>query len=237
MRKRPTLQPKPEVLDCSRLMTSDMTSKYNEWYKVMWKSPKPEVQKALNHKWYPARVRSVPGVHEQSRRSTHGCTQPASRANLLWLFTDADHSCNPDTSRSVTGHIMMLAGAAVSWQSTRQAVTALSSSEAEFYAASCAGCDAAYLQGVLEELELGFQQTEPTIVFEDNWVCIHMSRNLVLHHKTKHIDVQVYHLSDLCQAGVMSLLKICTNDMVADALTKALPRQAFCAHHMMMMMM
>eukprot|EP00961_Rhodomonas_salina_P067421 905523-Rhodomonas_salina.1 len=63
-----------------------------------------------------------------------------------------------------------------------------------------------------------------------SWACIHMSRNSVLHHKTKHIDVRVYHLRDLCRAGIMNLLKISTNDMVADALTKALPRQAFCAH-------
>eukprot|EP00961_Rhodomonas_salina_P257394 3478687-Rhodomonas_salina.1 len=35
-------------------MTSDMTSEYNEWYKVSWKSPKPELQKALNQEWYPA---------------------------------------------------------------------------------------------------------------------------------------------------------------------------------------
>eukprot|EP00961_Rhodomonas_salina_P056745 762461-Rhodomonas_salina.1 len=33
----------------------------------------------------------------------------------------------------------MLAGAAVSWSSTRQTVVALSSSEAEFYAASMCG--------------------------------------------------------------------------------------------------
>eukprot|EP00961_Rhodomonas_salina_P080084 1076452-Rhodomonas_salina.1 len=31
-----------------------MTSKYNEWYKITWKSPKPELEKALNHEWYPA---------------------------------------------------------------------------------------------------------------------------------------------------------------------------------------
>eukprot|EP00961_Rhodomonas_salina_P140955 1897270-Rhodomonas_salina.2 len=159
--------------------------------------------------------------------------QPASRANLLWGFADADHAGYPDTHRSVTGYVMMLAGAAVSWQSSRQAVTALSSSEAEFYAASCAGCDAAYLQVVLEEL--GFPQTEPTIVFEDNWACIHMSRNSVLHHKTKNIEVQVYHLRDLYLAGIMNLHKISTNDMVADALTKALPRPAFCAYRKVML--
>eukprot|EP00961_Rhodomonas_salina_P111370 1498463-Rhodomonas_salina.1 len=69
----------------------------------------------------------------------------------------------------------MICGATLSWTSTRQAVVALSSSEAEFYAASAAGCDVVYTLAILEQL--GFLQREPTIVFEDsdNWACIHMS--------------------------------------------------------------
>eukprot|EP00961_Rhodomonas_salina_P047593 639478-Rhodomonas_salina.1 len=74
----------------------------------------------------------------------------------------------------------MICGAALSWSSTQQAVVALSSSEAEFYAASAAGCDVVYTQAILEQL--GFLQKEPTIVFKDNWACIHMSCNTVLHH-------------------------------------------------------
>eukprot|EP00961_Rhodomonas_salina_P073812 991962-Rhodomonas_salina.1 len=79
-------------------------------------------------------------------------TQPASRANLLWGFANADHAGDPDTRRSVTGYVLMLAGAAVSWSSTRQAVVALSSSEAEFYAALMCRSETTYLRTVLEQL-------------------------------------------------------------------------------------
>eukprot|EP00961_Rhodomonas_salina_P180877 2441253-Rhodomonas_salina.1 len=82
----------------------------------------------------------------------------------------------------------MICGAALSWTSTQQAVVALSSSEAEFYAASATGCDVVYTLAILEQL--CFLQKEPTIVFKDNWACIHMSCNAVLHHRTKHIDVR-----------------------------------------------
>eukprot|EP00961_Rhodomonas_salina_P154327 2078798-Rhodomonas_salina.1 len=88
----------------------------------------------------------------------------------------------------------MICGAALSWTSTRQAVVALSSSEAEFYAASAAGCYVVYTRAILEQLGFLHWQKEPTIVFKDNWECIHMSSNTVLHHQTKHIDVRVYHL-------------------------------------------
>eukprot|EP00961_Rhodomonas_salina_P145526 1958452-Rhodomonas_salina.3 len=159
--------------------------------------------------------------------------QPKSRENLLWGFADADHTGDPDTRHSVTGYVTMLCGGAISWASNLQAVVALSSSEAKFYAASAACCDVAYFRMILEQL--GIPQTQPTIVFEDNWACIHLSRNAVLHHKSKHINFCVYHLHDLCKAGIMSLLKIGTDDQVADALTKALPRPAFVSHRGMMM--
>eukprot|EP00961_Rhodomonas_salina_P087706 1179778-Rhodomonas_salina.4 len=115
------------------------------------------------------------------------------RANLLWGFADSDHAGDPDTRRSVTGYVTMLNRAAISWGSTRQQVVALSSLEAEFYAASVAGCNVSHHRMLLDQL--GYAQREPTVVFEDNWACIHLSRNSVLHHKSKHIDVRVYHLS------------------------------------------
>eukprot|EP00961_Rhodomonas_salina_P149811 2016947-Rhodomonas_salina.1 len=61
--------------------------------------------------------------------------------NCLYCYADSDHAGNPDTHCSVTGYIVMLNGAAVSWQLTSQQVTALSTAEAEYYAASIAGTD------------------------------------------------------------------------------------------------
>eukprot|EP00961_Rhodomonas_salina_P031837 429210-Rhodomonas_salina.1 len=62
-----------------------------------------------------------------------------------------------------------------------------------------------------------------------------MSKNAVLHHKTTHIDVRVYHLRDLVRTNIMTLLKIGTHDMVTDTLTKALPLPAFVAHQTVML--
>eukprot|EP00961_Rhodomonas_salina_P053430 716718-Rhodomonas_salina.1 len=52
---------------------------------------------------------------------TYKC-QPDSRANLLWGFANADHAGDPNTRCSVTGYMLMICGAALSWTSTRQAV-------------------------------------------------------------------------------------------------------------------
>eukprot|EP00961_Rhodomonas_salina_P040632 546022-Rhodomonas_salina.1 len=68
----------------------------------------------------------------------------------------------------------MLNGAAVSWQSTRQQVTALSTAEAEYYAASVAGTDVTYMRCIMEDL--GYKQEKPTVLWEDNMACIYMSQ-------------------------------------------------------------
>ena len=133
----------------------------------------------------------------------------------------------------MTGYVLMVGGAAVSWSSTRQSLVALSSSEAEFYAVSAAGCDVSYMRRLLEQL--GHVQKKPTSVFEDNWACIYLSKNSVMYNKSKHIDVRVHHLRDLCNNGTMELHKVSTGDQVADGFTKALPEPAFVKHHKVML--
>ena len=112
--------------------------------------------------------------------------------NRLWAYADADHAGDPESRRSVTGYLLMLNGGAVSWQSARQHVTALSTSEAEYYVASVAGTDVTYTRRLLEEF--GHKQEEALIMMEDNMACIFMLRTSVLYNKVKHIDTCVYQL-------------------------------------------
>eukprot|EP00961_Rhodomonas_salina_P112553 1514338-Rhodomonas_salina.1 len=101
--------------------------------------------------------------------------------NRLTCCADSDHAGDPDTRRSVTGFVVLLNGRAISWQSVRQQVTALSSAEAEYYAASQAGADVTYVRRLMEEL--CYAQTAPTPMFEDNMACIYMSRSSASFHK------------------------------------------------------
>ncbi|KAI3635902.1 hypothetical protein MIR68_006540 [Amoeboaphelidium protococcarum] len=51
-------------------------------------------------------------------------------------YADADYANDPQTRRSTTGYLIMMCGAAVAWKSKLQSQVALSSTEAEYYAAS-----------------------------------------------------------------------------------------------------
>eukprot|EP00961_Rhodomonas_salina_P004156 57027-Rhodomonas_salina.1 len=73
-------------------------------------------------------------------------TKDATTANHLYAFVNADHAGDPEGRRSVTGFCVMLNGRAVSWESKRQNVTALSSAESEFCSASACGCEIFYLR-------------------------------------------------------------------------------------------
>eukprot|EP00961_Rhodomonas_salina_P075207 1009566-Rhodomonas_salina.1 len=85
--------------------------------------------------------------------------QSSDMANCLYCYADSAHAGDQDTCRSVTGYVVMLNGAAVSWQSMRQQVTALSTAEAEYYAVSIAGTDVTYMHRIMDDL--GFPQQDP----------------------------------------------------------------------------
>ena len=77
--------------------------------------------------------------------------------------------------------------------------------------------------------ELGFQTTirKPTIVYEDNQSAIALAKNPVYHARTKHIDVQYHFIRNKVESKEIELRYLPTKEMIADALTKPLPRPAF----------
>ena len=62
--------------------------------------------------------------------------------SVLWGWVDADWDSDTDTRRSHTGYILMMNGRPISGKSRRQDNVSLSTSEAEFVAASLAGQEA-----------------------------------------------------------------------------------------------
>jgi hypothetical protein len=74
----------------------------------------------------------------------------------IHAFVDLDWGSDHTHHRSVTGLIVMLARGVIAYKSKYQPMIALSSTEAEFTAASEAGKTILYLRSILHEL--GFSQ-------------------------------------------------------------------------------
>ena len=85
-----------------------------------------------------------------------------------------------------------MTGGPISWYSKKQAIVALSTSEAEYVALSAATQEAVWLRRLLTDLQVTL--SEPTVLMEDNQgaIAIAIARNPTAHARTKHIDI-CYH--------------------------------------------
>eukprot|EP00961_Rhodomonas_salina_P044578 599110-Rhodomonas_salina.1 len=143
----------------------------------------------------------------------------AERRNVLMGWVGSDFAADPDTRRSVTGYVVSLNNGPVAWKAKRQTCTTLSSAEAEFVAASLCGQEVIYLRSLL--CGFGFEQQNPTTIYEDNASCIAMSHNQVKPEHSRHIDTRLYFLRDMVSDKVLKLERCPGTENVADALTKS----------------
>jgi Reverse transcriptase (RNA-dependent DNA polymerase)./Integrase core domain. len=137
-------------------------------------------------------------------------------------YVDADWaSCSMDR-RSYTGYIFILGNGAISWDSKKQRTVALSSTEAEYMGLAEAAKETIHLQTFLEEL--GFENLSNSMVLNDNMGAQRLAENPIFHARTKHIDVRHHFVREAVQKKKLRLEHVSTDDMIADMLTKALPK-------------
>jgi hypothetical protein len=104
-------------------------------------------------------------------------------------------------------------------------ITPAGSTETEFVALYEAATEIVFLRNLLGEL--GFKQSSPTVLYEDNQSAIHMVNGRGSFHKQKHINVKYHYTRDLIKKGVIDVVYCPTKKMRADILTKALNRGPF----------
>ena len=68
--------------------------------------------------------------------------------------------------------------------------------------------------------------SEPTVLMEDNQGAIAIAKNPMAHARTKHIDIRYHYVREAVQE-VIKLQYCPTAQMIADLLTKPLPRGQF----------
>ena len=143
----------------------------------------------------------------------------------LFGFTDSDYAGDLDDRKSTSGYVLMMGTRAISWSSNKQPIVTLSSIEAEFVAATTCAFQAIWLKKILKELH--FKEERPTQIYCDNSSAIKLSKNPVLHGRSKHIDVKYHFLRDLMNDGVINLIYYRNEDQITDILTKSLKFPTF----------
>ena len=145
---------------------------------------------------------------------------PTVNPDELICFADAAHANDLRKRCSTTGYVFLYAGGAVLYRSKTQSLTATSSTEAEFIAAVTAAKQGRYLRAILREL--GFAQSSPTLLYEDNMSAINMVNNSVPTDRSRHIDIQYFAIQDWKSAGDLIMRHIPGVINPPDALTKPL---------------
>jgi hypothetical protein len=140
-------------------------------------------------------------------------------------FCDSDWGGDPTDRKSTAGWVFLLSGGPVSWSSRKQATVALSTTEAEYMSAAEAAKEAIWLRALLSDL--GHAQSAATRIFEDNRGCIELSKNPIIHQRSKHIAIRHHFIREKTASGEVYLEHIPTERMVADIFTKPLPRPRF----------
>ena len=82
----------------------------------------------------------------------------------------------------------MLNAVAISWRASRTTLIVLNAAEAELYSLSSATQEAIYLRKMC--IELGFLQTNPTIMYEDCQAAVALSKENRFHNRSKHISLR-----------------------------------------------
>ena len=82
---------------------------------------------------------------------------------LIGGYVDADFGGDVDTRRSTTGFIFSLYGGPISWRSSLQPITVLSTTEVEYIGLTEAAKEASWLKGLLTEMVLLRRPLECTV--------------------------------------------------------------------------
>jgi hypothetical protein len=127
-----------------------------------------------------------------------GCCIPGAAEEVYALCgIVTDMAGDIDDCKSTPG-VFFLGDGTASWSSQKQKVVALSSCEAEYIASTMATCQVVWLAWLLGEL-LGSDAKTPKIMM-DNQSAIALSKNPVLHTRSKHIKTKYHFIRGMCRS-------------------------------------
>ncbi|XP_068994260.1 uncharacterized protein [Neodiprion pinetum] len=143
--------------------------------------------------------------------------------NEIFGYCDADWANDEGDRKSITGYVFILQGGAISWSSKKQHIVALLTCEAEYMSLAAAVPEALCLRKLIQELDPA-SITKPTLIYMDNRGAIDLAHTSAYKPRTKHIDVRYHFIKENIEKGNVTIKFIGTKEMLADSLTKALPR-------------
>ncbi|GKC38558.1 hypothetical protein Tco_1050942 [Tanacetum coccineum] len=119
-------------------------------------------------------------------------------------YVDSDYAGDLDARKSLSSYIFSHCGSAISWYSSLQDITALSTTEAEYISSTEGVMEVIWLRGMVNEFGL---PQKVLVVYCDNRSAMHLTKNNKFHSKTKHIEVRHHFVRDIVEKGEVIVAK------------------------------
>jgi hypothetical protein len=146
-------------------------------------------------------------------------------ADLIDCFVDADWAGNIVDRKSTTGYVIRLYGNVIFWKSRKQNSVTKSSTEAEYVALSESVSELKVIKNILSDFKIELK--EPIKIYEDNNGAISIAKFGNFTKNSKYIETHYYFVNESYVDNLIDLVKVDSNENVADILTKSLGRNKF----------
>ena len=140
-------------------------------------------------------------------------------------YSDANWIFDIKDTKSTSGYVFTLGGAAVSWKSSKQTCIARSTMEYEFIALDKAGEEAEWLRQFLEDISIWPKPMPAICIHCDSQSAIGRAHNDMYNGKSRHIRRRHNTVRQFLSNGIISIDYIKSKDNLADPLTKDLTRE------------
>ena len=137
--------------------------------------------------------------------------------------SDASYGDNPDR-KSSQGYVMMLFNGPIAWKASKQPTVTTSSTEAELLAISEAAKEAIFASRLLQALQVELKHPLYLECDNSNTIRLLTEEATKLTTQLRHVDIHQHWLRQEVQNKRISVNWVKTADMVADGMTKALPK-------------
>ncbi|GKE34867.1 hypothetical protein Tco_1454189, partial [Tanacetum coccineum] len=163
-------------------------------------------------------IASRPDIMYLKGKAKLGLWYPWVSSFDLEAYSDSDYARENLGRKSTIGGCQFLGSRLISWQCKKQTIVATSTTEAEYVVAANYCGQVLWIQNQMLDYEFNFINTK---IYIDNESIICIVKNPIFHSKTKHIKIRHHFIRDAYEKKLIQVLKIHTNDNVADLLTKA----------------
>lgn len=149
------------------------------------------------------------------------------KPTVLLGFSDSDYAGDRATRKSTSGYISKLCNGPITWSSKKQNSVSLSTTEAEYIAASSAVKEVLWLHQLLDDIDESDKVNKPTVLYIDNQSAIKLVKNSEFHNRSKHIEVRYHFIREKYNSGDIVPMYVQTNNQEADIFTKGLSKKVF----------